>query len=350
MSPKILILRRENIGDLVCTTPLIAALRRHFPGARLDVLANSYNAPIVAHQPDLNAVYAYTKGKHAGSPFAVLRAHAQRLALLWRLRSTAYDDIVLADPTYVPRNLRLARFLKGGRTGTRVIGFSEGDATGIDFPVALDASEKINIVELVFRLGRAWGLEGPPPPLRLDAREHVARPLAKGDVVGLHISARLPSQRWPAARFAELARDLHQRHGVQFLLFWSPGAEDDARHPGDDAKAREVLSLCAGLSMQAAPTATLEELMAGLDRCQAVVCADGGAMHVAAGLGKPLVCLFGESDAVKWRPWGVACRVLQAESRQVSDLSVAQAAEAFAALQQELAKSSGAKFGAERGE
>ncbi len=29
--PKFLVIRRDNIGDLVCTLPLIAALRHHYP-------------------------------------------------------------------------------------------------------------------------------------------------------------------------------------------------------------------------------------------------------------------------------------------------------------------------------
>jgi heptosyltransferase-3 len=37
-APKILIIRRDNIGDLVCTTPLIAALRQRFPAAWLGAL------------------------------------------------------------------------------------------------------------------------------------------------------------------------------------------------------------------------------------------------------------------------------------------------------------------------
>ncbi|MBI3715416.1 MAG: hypothetical protein HY255_05435 [Betaproteobacteria bacterium] len=43
----LLVIRRDNIGDLVCTTPLLAALRTHFPQARIEVLANSYNAPVL---------------------------------------------------------------------------------------------------------------------------------------------------------------------------------------------------------------------------------------------------------------------------------------------------------------
>ena len=39
--PKILIVRRDNIGDLICTTPLISALRRRYPRAHLAALANT---------------------------------------------------------------------------------------------------------------------------------------------------------------------------------------------------------------------------------------------------------------------------------------------------------------------
>ncbi|MBM3273219.1 glycosyltransferase family 9 protein, partial [Candidatus Kaiserbacteria bacterium] len=44
---RILVIRRDNIGDLICTTPLLAALRKQWPHAWIGVLANSYNAPIL---------------------------------------------------------------------------------------------------------------------------------------------------------------------------------------------------------------------------------------------------------------------------------------------------------------
>ncbi len=339
-SRRILILRRENIGDLVCTTPLIAALRTHLPDAHLAVLANSYNAPILRHQPDLNAVYAYTKGKHAESWAAAGRAHWQRARLLWDLRRQRFDDVVLADPSFVPRNLRLARWLCGSRAAGRVIGFSDGSEAakrGLDFPVELAGQMGRNVVETVFELARAWDISGPPPPLRLSAETAAPTAIPAGGTVGLHISARKPSQRWPATRFSGLARLLAERHGVKFRLFWSPGDEDHPQHPGDDRKAREVLEVLQGIAIVPQPTERLEQLVEGLAQCQAVICADGGAMHIAAGLGKPLVCLFGDSEAWKWRPWGVPHKLLQDGSHDVANIGVEQVADAFAALQKELA-------------
>ena len=73
----ILIIRRDNIGDLVCTTPLIGALRQRFPHGWLGALVNSYNAPVLEGNPDLDEVFVYTKAKHrsAGESLA---------AILWR--------------------------------------------------------------------------------------------------------------------------------------------------------------------------------------------------------------------------------------------------------------------------
>jgi len=55
-------------------------------------------------------------------------------------------------------------------------------------------------------------------------------------------------------------------------------------------------------------------------------------MHVAAGLGKPIVCLFGQSTAARWHPWGPAYELLQMPSMEVKDISADAVARAYAAL------------------
>ena len=55
-------------------------------------------------------------------------------------------------------------------------------------------------------------------------------------------------------------------------------------------------------------------------------------MHLAAGLGKPVVALFGDSPARRWHPWGVDHAVVQAASGDVADVSVDEVAAACAAL------------------
>jgi ADP-heptose:LPS heptosyltransferase len=141
-------------------------------------------------------------------------------------------------------------------------------------------------------------------------------------VIAVHISARKPSQRWPAERFVALMRSLHAAESCAFALFWSPGAADNPLHPGDDDKARRIVDELGRFPVLPMRTDNLEQLIAGLAPCSAVICSDGGAMHVAAALGKPILCLFGDSDAVRWHPWGVRYELLQAASRDVADISV----------------------------
>jgi ADP-heptose:LPS heptosyltransferase len=332
---RILVVRRDNIGDLVCTTPLFTALRRRHPQAWIGALVNSYNAPVLERNPDINEIVAYTKLKHLDpgqTAFGTLRA---RIASLWKLRRMQLDCVVLATSDFVPRTARLARWL----APKKVAGFSDGSARAaraLDLSVPIADVQGHHEVERVFALARLFGIDSAIPGLTVvpDAAETAkARAAFGAPAVGLHISARRPAQRWPAERFAALIQRLHSEHSVSVVLMWSPGPAHHPTHPGDDEKAQQILArVGASARLVAYPTERLQQLIGALAACDAVICSDGGASHVAAGLGKPMVCFFGDSPAERWRPWGVPLRLLQPGSRKVSDISVDEAVAAFASL------------------
>lgn len=319
---KILVIRRDNIGDLVCTTPLFSALRSAYPGAWLGVLANAYNAPVLAGNPDVDAVFAYRKAKHRKSPETRWSVWGETLSLLFRLRRMKLDLVLCASPGA----RRYARLL-----GARRVIEHERDIPGHE-------------VEVTFALARKLGIETPPGPVSVypdnslveALRERHGLTLAPGRTLAIHISARKVSQRWPLESFAELIRKvLTQRQAERVLLFWAPGSADDARHPGDDEKAAFLVASLAGLPVIPIATASLGELVAGLSLADCVILSDGGAMHIAAGLGKPIVCFFGNSSAERWHPWGVPYELLQKESRDVNDIGVE---ETLAALERLLSR------------
>jgi ADP-heptose:LPS heptosyltransferase len=68
-----------------------------------------------------------------------------------------------------------------------------------------------------------------------------------------------------------------------------------------------------------------------------MICSDGGAMHVAAALRKPILCFFGTSPPKEWHPWRVPYRLIQKPSRAVADISVAEAFAAYEKLQEDVA-------------
>lgn len=341
-APRFLIIRRDNIGDLVCTTPLIHALRQRYPDAVISALVNSYTAPVLANNPDIDFVYAYTKAKHRPLGTSAARVYWERVQLFMRLRKLHFDYAILAAPRFQPRLLRLAR-LSGAR---HIVGFTEADIAGgarIDTGLSYGRiPSTLHEVEDVFRLLEPLEIAASPPPVGVhpdQAEIHCAGEALRQAMprppllIGVHISARKPSQRWPAQRFAELMQRLHREQEASFMLFWSPGDSANALHPGDDAKAQEILQALNGVPVLPYATQNLAQLIAGLALCDRVICSDGGAMHLAAGLGKPILCFFGQSDASRWYPWGVPHVVLQPESREISDVSVEAALQAFGNLE-----------------
>ena len=316
-APRILIVRRDNIGDLVCTTPLLDAMRARLPRAWLGALVTTYNAEVLADNPALDQVFVYEKLKHRTGG---LIAHiSSRLGQMSGLRRQKFDCVLVPAPA--PQSLKIARSLRPGQ----VI------AAPATFPAGMHE------VERSFDLGKSLGVTGVPGPLRIfpDANKvlELKQQIGAGAFTAVHVSARRPAQRWPLDRYASLAAQLSKLGRV--MVLWAPGSKDNPRHPGDDEAAAAILrNAKAQASSPVIPLATpdLKTLIAALSLADRVVCPDGGAMHLAAALGKPVVALFGDSPVERWRPWGVAHRVVRPASRDLADLPVGAVLEAFLEL------------------
>ena len=185
----------------------------------------------------------------------------------------------------------------------------------------------------VFRLLQPLGINGTPPSMliqpdaeeRAAARRRVSEHSAgsAGPLIGVHLSTRKATNRWPVTHFIELIRRLHAAYPeARFLLLWAPGDASNPRHPGDDDKAAHIVQALQGLPVIAYPMGPLNQLIADLSLCDTVITSDGGALHIAAALGKPIVCFFGNIDTTRWYPWGVPHVLLQPTTRHAPDITV----------------------------
>lgn len=332
MSLNILVIRRDNIGDLVCTLPMIAALRAHYPDAWIGALVTRYNAEVLHANPDIDEVFSYQKAKHLGPGESLVKNTLARVRQLWSLRQRKLDLILLPASGTQRSAQQMATLIGAARV------LSQDDV-----PASNEARHE---VERTANILRALGVATNPlpaahvvprPELREALRDRLA-PRDGGPLLGVHISSRKPSQRWQAERFVELMRALHARRpGVRFALFWSPGAENNPLHPGDDDKARAIFDACTDVPLAPCPTHSLAELIAGLSLTDALLCSDGGHMHLAASLAKPIVAMFGQSDVARWHPWDVPYRVIQPASHAATDISVTEVVDALASLDARLA-------------
>ena len=95
-----------------------------------------------------------------------------------------------------------------------------------------------------------------------------------------------PAKRWPAAHFAELARNLA---GAGYVV-WLFGS------PKDHAVAEEIAALAPGCCRNLCGTTRLDQAVDLLALADFVVCNDSGLMHVAAAVDRPIIALYGSSS------------------------------------------------------
>ena len=339
---KILFIRRDNIGDLICTTPAIHAVREKYPDIKIGILINTYNADVVANNPDTDEVYIYEKAKHTEykNRFSVWFSNAK---LLLKIQKERYD-VAIACGNYSPHLARYA-FLTGARTR---IGYAPRDKKSFYYNLPVDEpKETLHEVVASFKLLEPLGIDGEPSSLVLkpsaDEMEKVftnilgqaSRPRYKHSgagithhgLIAMHISSRRKENRWGAEKFIELGNKLAKLYNVKPMILWSPGDSKNSYHPGDDETAKEIEE-----KMETKPflcrTTRLRELISALSICKLVICLDGGAMHIAAALGKPILTIWGSTDRRRWTPWKAESIILQ-KGRNADDVCVEEALAGF---------------------
>ena len=136
-APNILVIQRDNIGDLVLTTPFLRALRSAVPGAKIDVLSNSYNAPVLAGNTAIDQHFWYTKLKHRANQQSVLKVTIANWKLRRQLRQRGYDLALIPATLLSDHALRLARSCRPNRIAAFASAV-EAAIQGVD--LALDPS------------------------------------------------------------------------------------------------------------------------------------------------------------------------------------------------------------------
>ncbi|MBE9608072.1 glycosyltransferase family 9 protein [Chitinilyticum piscinae] len=325
---KILLIRRDNIGDLVCTTPLFDAIRLHFPNAYIAVLANSYNADILAGNPAIDKVFVYTKAKHRNLGQSRLGVYLETAKLILRLRRQKFDYAIPVGGGWFKQAIKFAR-LSGAR---HIISFTpeNGRLSGVDIPIPYNRKQPRHEVEDIFRLLAPLGIEGTPGSLKaftdpetLTKMQMHFQPLNGRTVLGVHLSAREANRRWPADRFITAIRKLTASHpNLGVALLWAPGSQSDPKHPGDDELAAEVVAALAGLPVLPVPTSSLHELTAALSCTDLDLLSDGGALHIAAAMQKPIAAMFEnrQEKLTRWYPWRCPHQLIIAPELAIRDI------------------------------
>lgn len=302
-------IRGGAIGDFILTLPAIAALRRQFPEAHLEVLGYPHIVQLAIAAELVDRVQSIEAGALAGF-FARNGKLEPDLADYF----SEFDIIVsyLYDPDLIFQ--------------TNVLRCSP--AHFITGPHRPNEAEKIHAAKVYLRpLERLAIFDADPVPRlkvgqspRVSSLTFSANVVNAGEkpamklTVALHPGSGSERKNWPEERWAELLEHLVNSTNLNLLLV------------GGEAEGERLQRLTAALPptrMRVARNLALPELAAALQQCAAFVGHDSGISHLAAALGIPGLVLWGHTTEAVWRPPNEKVTVLKA-ARGIKDIAVAQ--------------------------
>jgi len=287
----VLLVRFSSIGDIVLTTPLVRALARRHPEAKLVYVTKRALAPLVADNPHLAEVVAL-------EPDEPLRHLARRLSALAPTHGLDLHGSVRSVALRLLVRCRWSGYRKRKPARTLLIA-TKLDAYRRRVPVAE------RYFEAAARLDTRPDGGAPEFWLGRGATERVAhwlveRGLADAKLAALAPGAAHATKRWPVANWSALIEALR---GAGFRPVVVGG-------PEDRGLAQQLVAGGAGAS--AAGEFSLQETGALLARAAVAVSGDTGVMHMATGVGTPVIALFGPTvEQFGFFPYRASAAVLQ---------------------------------------
>ncbi len=291
---RILVIRPGGIGDAVLFFPMLQALRREYPEARLEVLAEQRNVGLFEANEVVDRARAYDRGGGLE---------------LWGALQERWDIVVDTEQYH------MLSALVAYRTGAPVrCGFDTQGRGGLfthRAPYSDQVYEVYSFLDLVKAItGRpvAFDPEAPFFPVAAGPREEARRRLSRrlpgfeqSGIVVISPGASMRQRIWAPERYRALARFLLDR-GLQVAVIGSASDVPAARAVSDDLPRDRVADFAGTMSL--ATTAGL------ITAARLYVSSDTGPLHIAYGVGVPTVHLFGSGILEKWAPAGRRTRAV----------------------------------------
>lgn len=284
------IVRTDRLGDMVLTLPMVAAIHRVSPNARVVVICRRYVAPLVEEAEGIHDV-RYVDDT---SLYEILREVQPSTVFFPR---PTFSDVLSAVRARIPYRVGTSRRWYSGLLTHR-------DRQSRSAARKNEAEYNIDLVRLRFG-NEAAGLSmeslhllAPPPVPPSSFRPGES-------YVVLHPGSGGSARTWPITHFAELAQRLNQNN-IHVVVTGS----DSEHELGQIIEQQStIVNLCG--------RTTLTETIDILRHARCVVANSTGILHVAAACGTNVVGLYPASpvsmSARRWGPWTDKAIILEAD-------------------------------------
>ena len=296
---KILLLQLKRIGDLILTTPAIAALREHFAEAHVTMVVSSECADLV---PAISGVDRILMARRNLSDLAAFLAVAGKkfeycvdftrndrsafLAFLSKARKRIVSNRV--------RDQSKSRAL----LYTDFVNVRMRDLHTIDYNLSLLEPLGIRDVSSSLHLGLSQSAHEKADALRRSWN------ISKSYTV-LHPGSARQEKLWDTGRWAQVIERFGRDKGLDLILT-SGASKHEQAHVAAIKNETKIIDLSGKTDLL-----TLAALIAG---ARLLVTVDSAPMHLAAATHTPQVILFGPTNPFHWRPRESPALVLQGKT------------------------------------
>lgn len=277
---RILLIRLEQVGDVLMTTPALRALRKRYPHAQIDILVRDFTAPVFAGNKNVSKVLVWN------APWMVRFGKSQGWqnanAMLRSLRAQNYD--IAVDMHGDPRNILLAR-----KVAKYAVGFG---ARGFGFLLNRRVAYTGHTIDRNLALARALGAASAGREMEMPAGS-AAKLLPAGRWVCIAPGSSRKEKNWLNHRWAAVADRLIEQHNVRIVF---------TGNAKESALTQDIVNQMqhADKTRNVCGKTTISQLAGVLKCCKLVVCPDSGTMHIARAVGTPLIGLFTAENAREW--------------------------------------------------
>lgn len=285
---RICIVMLTAVGDAVHVLPVVTAIKRANPGARITWVLQPGPASLVRGHPDVDEIVAFERKRGLGGFLDVRRELGRRRF-----------DITLAMQSYFKAGL-ITAFTRAPVK----LGFDRErarDGTWIFTNARLERREERHFQDQYLEFAEAVGAD--PEPLEWNLgpweeerawRDRFAarfdRPLAT-----VVVATSKPEKDWVPERWAEVCDALWEELGMQPVL--AGGRSERERRAEAVIRAR---TRCEPVSTLGCP---FRELVSILDASSLVLTPDTGPMHMSVAIGTPTIALMGYTNPKRTGPY-----------------------------------------------
>ncbi len=294
----ILLIQLKRIGDLILTTPAIAAVRAKYPRANISLIISAGTHELMPAIQGVDRTFI-ARGKigHAAAWFTVARRRYEYCLDFTRNDRSAFLTLLSGARKRITTDHPKQRVKLRARSYNEVMQSPIRSMHTVDYHLALLSP---------------LGIHDAPPTLQLhlpaSAKDHAVRVLAdaqvRGDFVIVHPGSARAEKFWEPERWAAII-DFAAKRKLTCVLTGGNSPMEKAHLAQIKTHARQPFIDLAG-------RVDLLTLAAIIQRARLVATVDSAPMHLAAAMQTPQVVLFGPTNPLNWRPRFAPAIILQA--------------------------------------